>query len=128
MLTNQARQPGYSNTVVAAAPPTSGGGQGNTSLYATGGVGTAPAKWTEYGILRRTAYHEADGRPVYALVNATGRTIIYATPLPNLTLEPYLGHQLTLYGPTFYNQNERVNEISVSHVAEPKTAPTPFRY
>jgi len=115
-----AQQPGYPNTVVAAAAPAAMA-QGNASLYApanaAAGVGVAAAKWSDYGELRRTAFHEADGRPVYALVDAQGHTRIYATPLPNLSLEPYLGRRLALYGPTSYNQVERVNEMTVSHVA-----------
>jgi len=110
-----AQQAVYPSTVVAAAAPAGG----NTALYAGGSAATfiAAAKWSDYGELRRTAFREADGRPVYALVDAQGHTRIYATPLPNLSLEPYLGRHLSLYGPTFYNQNERVNEMTVSHVA-----------
>lgn len=106
---------GYPNTVVAGAAPAGG----NTALYA----GTAaspystPPKWTDYGVLQRTAFSEADGRPVYRLEDDKGRILTYATPLPNLTLEPYVGRKLTLYGPSYYNQSIRLNEVMVSHVA-----------
>jgi hypothetical protein len=82
------------------------------------GVTASGARWSSYGELRRTAFKEADGRPVYALVDSQGRAPLYATPLPNLSLEPYVGRRLTLYGPMSYHGDPclRVDMMTVSHV------------
>ncbi len=103
------------STVVAAAAPAGA----NTAQYSgpAGSPYSTSPKWTEYGVLQRTAFSEGDGRPVYRLEDDRGRVLTYATPLPNLSLEPYVGRKLTLYGPSYYNQSIRVNEVTVSHVA-----------
>jgi hypothetical protein len=104
------------SSVIAAAAPAGG----SSSLYAGTAATTAPyaapAKWTDYGTLRRTAYQEADGRPVYALEDTRGNVLTYATPAPGKQLEMYVGQKLTLYGPSFYNQNIRKNEITATFV------------
>jgi hypothetical protein len=109
-----AAPPSNPSTVVTAAAPAGG----NTSLYASGGAPaySSPAKWTDYGVLCRTAFFEADGRPVYRLEDDRGRTLVYATPAPKMTLEKYVGQKLTIYGPGFYNQNIRVNEVTACFV------------
>ena len=66
--------------------------------------------------LRRTAYQEADGRPVYALEDTRGHVLTYATPAPGKQLETYVGQKLTLFGPSYYNQNIRKNEITATFV------------
>jgi hypothetical protein len=120
--------PGGVTPAAAAAPATA---PGNTALYRTGATattGASTAKWSAYGTLRRTGYREADGRSVYALEDDAGHTLVYAAPLPNLTLEPYLGHRLTLYGPVFYNPVIRLDEVTVSHVYEAKQQQRAYQY
>jgi hypothetical protein len=106
--------------MVASLPPPSAAG--STSLYNTGNVAggqsaLGTARWSEYGELRRTAFREADGRPVYALVDRQGRPALYATPLASFSLEPYVGRRLCMYGPINYNPTERCQVMTVSHVA-----------
>jgi hypothetical protein len=137
LLANLPASPGAAQTpghpANAATPATTGGpaaapggtGQanpGNTSLYANQAPAGPPAaaRWSEYGELRRTAFREPDGRQVYALVDSRGRSLLYATPLPNFSLESYVGQQLALYGPITYHRDDpclRADIMTVSHVA-----------
>jgi uncharacterized protein YraI len=117
-----AQQPGYPGNALAGVNIGGNAGAGSTSLYNTGNQaggqpGLGAAKWSDYGELRRTAFREADGRPVYALVDKQGRPALYATPLNNLSLEPYVGRRLSMYGPMTYNPTERCQVMTVSHVA-----------
>jgi hypothetical protein len=135
------QQPGHPNNVGAwtdpsgriVAMPVAAAAQGNggtTSLYNTGNPSTGPAstasgaaQWSQWGQLRRTAFKEADGRPVYALVDPQGRSQLYATSLPNYTLESYVGCPVCLYGTITYRQDDRnlrANVMTVYHVSVDK--------
>jgi hypothetical protein len=120
--------PGHPGNVVATANIGGPGAAGTMSLYATANgaaaqpsiTGTA-AHWTDfYGELRRTAFRETDGRQVYALVDAQGRSRMYAVALPNFSLDTYVGRRVALYGPVAYHQDDpclRADIMTVSHVA-----------
>jgi hypothetical protein len=129
MIASLPQRPAAGGVMPAAAAAPTTAAPGNTALYRTGAAaGASTAKWSSYGTLRRTGYREADGRPVYALEDDAGHTLVYAAPLPNLTLEPYLGHRLTLYGPVFYNPVIRLDEVTVSHVYEAKQQQRSYQY
>jgi hypothetical protein len=122
-----AQLPGHPNNVAVSPAGPTAQAPGQTSLYATGNAAApqaAPAqgtwRWSQYGVLRRTAYQEPDGRPVYALDDAQGRPLLYATPMPNHSLEQYKGRRLALWGSVAYNQNDpclRTDVMTVSSVA-----------
>jgi hypothetical protein len=91
---------------------------GNTAMYASNGA-TGAADWSKWGFLRKTAYKQ-DGQPLYRLEDERGSPLGYAMAAPSLTLEPYVGQFMTMYGPTAYWSNDsslRSNYMVVSRVS-----------
>jgi hypothetical protein len=94
---------GPPNVAIGASKPGAPSTGGNTAMYTTT-TQTAPAQWTKWGTLRRTAFQQ-DGQAMYRLEDDRGSPLGYALAAPGLTLEPYIGRLVTLYGPTAYRSD-----------------------
>jgi hypothetical protein len=116
---NVAASPGYAPGQLVSNPnpqlP-----QQNTTLYNAGAAGLAPAgmKWSSYGVLQKTAF-QIEGKQMYRLLDSQGKPILYASPEPGKTLEPYVGQLVALYGPISYRSDEymRRDFMTVSYIA-----------
>jgi hypothetical protein len=112
-----AGMPGYApgQLVSNSQPP-----QQNTTLYNAGAAGVAPAgmKWSSYGVLQKTAF-QIDGKQMYRLLDTQGKPILYASPEPGKSLEPYVGQLVALYGPSTYRSDDfiRSDFMTVSYIA-----------
>ena len=104
-------QPGYPfNTAQASAPPkltvgmpTSQTSAGSTALYPAST--TAPAQWTAWGTLKKTAMAK-DGQTVF-LPGGLARTPLgYAVPAPGYSLDNYVGQVCCLYGTVAYRSDD----------------------
>jgi hypothetical protein len=108
--------PGYAPGQLVSNPPP----QQNTTLYNAGAAGVAPAgmKWSSYGVLQKTAF-QIDGKQMYRLLDTQGKPILYASPEPGKTLEPYVGQLVALYGPSTYRSDDfiRSDFMTVSYIA-----------
>src|SRR5207244_3878387 len=108
-----AQIPGHPGNVAASPGPAPGqlvsnpNPQQNTTLYNAGAAGVAPAgmKWSSYGVLQKTAF-QIEGKQMYRLVDPQGKAILYASPEPGKTLEPYVGQLVALYGPSAYRSDD----------------------
>jgi SH3-like domain-containing protein len=119
----------YSTAAQGGAPPkvvlgSTVSGQGTTTAAYSlssqqGPVGAA--KWSIWGTLRPTAYKQPDGQPLYKIVDERGTPKEYAVAAAGLTLEPYVGQTVCVYGAPTYRSDDylRVNYTIVSHVALP---------
>jgi hypothetical protein len=127
-------QPGYPTTVA-----TVGGGprvvlgssntagqltstSNNTALYANSTAATGTAAWTKWGRLRKTSFTAKDGQAFYRIEDDRGTPLAYAVPAAGLTLEPYLGQMVCLYGVTSYQSGDNAMRNSytiVSNLALP---------
>jgi hypothetical protein len=76
---------------------------GNAALYAAP-TATGPAQWSKWGTLRRTQFN-INGQATYRLEDQRGASLGYAVAAPGLTLEPYVGRLVCLYGPTAYRSD-----------------------
>jgi hypothetical protein len=85
---------------VAAAAPAGQRGQ-TTSLYSNSAVPSVAAQWSSAGRLRMAAF-QMDGKQVYVLENGQGQPLLYATAYPGVSLDPYIGRTVFLYGPQEY--------------------------
>ena len=55
---------------------------------------------------------------VYTVVDAQGRSLLYAVSIPNHSLEKYVGQRVALYGLVSYHQDDpRTDVMTVSWVA-----------
>jgi hypothetical protein len=81
---------------------------------------TYPKQWSEYGTLQTTTFTR-DGQPMYVLLNAQGRTLLYVTSQAGTSLKGYIGRTVSLYGPLVYRPDEFVKTpyMVASHVAMP---------
>jgi uncharacterized protein YgiM (DUF1202 family) len=104
-------QPGYPfNTAQGSAPPkltvgtpTSQTSTGNTALYPVST--TAPAKWTDWGTLKKTAMAK-DGQTVFRLEDTHGTPLGYAVAAPGYSLDSYVGQVCCLYGTVAYRSDD----------------------
>jgi hypothetical protein len=119
------QQPGYPNATPASAVKVQLGGNttpaqatgGNTALYT--GAPAGAAQWSKWGTLRKTAFQN-QGQSMYRLEDERGTPLGYAVAAPGLTLEPYVGKMVCLYGTTAYsNEAMRGNYTIVSQLALP---------
>jgi hypothetical protein len=135
------QMPGNPNNVAAApnSPPTrlvsqQGASGQNTTLYnahppaapkPTLVPGQAQVKWSSWGTLRKAAFKDESGRPMYVLTDAKGYPLLYAVPEPGKTLDPYVDKMVALYGSAVYRSDEYIrNEfMTVSFVAPPQGPP-----
>jgi hypothetical protein len=93
----------------------------NTALYTTAGQPAGPAQWTRWGNLKKTALGRVD-QPMYRLEDDRGTPLGYAVAGPGLTLEPYVGQLVCLYGATAYRSDDvamRGNYTIVTQLALP---------
>jgi hypothetical protein len=127
-----AQQPGYpystasqqGGTAVKVSLGTNIAGQGATGTTASYST-TAPqpaaggARWSVWGKLQRTAYKQ-DGLPMYKIVDDRGETKEWAVAANGLTLEPYVGQVITVYGTPTYRSDDylRVNYTIVTHLSQ----------
>jgi SH3-like domain-containing protein len=90
-----------------------------TSLYNSQPGTPSGPQWSSWGRLTKTTFQK-DGRPMYVLVDAKGNPLVYATTLPNMTLESYVNRSVCLYGQINYSSDQywRNNYMLVSHVAQ----------
>lgn len=100
---------------VAPAPPAQ-----STSLYASANQPATPPQWSAWGMLRRTAI-SPDNQPLYALEDRQGKFLTYVTTSPGVSLQPYLGQTICVYGTVHYRSDGylRTNYMVASHVALP---------
>jgi hypothetical protein len=83
------------------------------------------ARWSVWGKLQKTAYNK-DGLPVFKVVDERGLPKEYAIAAVGLTLEPYVGQVVSVYGvPTYLTSDEvlRNTLFVVSHLALPPNQP-----
>jgi hypothetical protein len=75
-------------------------------------------QWSTWGSLRKAPFQK-DGRPVYSLDDSKGQVLMYATAPPGMTLDPYVGRMMTLYGNvSYWNESAtRAYGMTVSQVA-----------
>jgi hypothetical protein len=75
-------------------------------------------QWYEGGWLVRTAlFTEEDHRPIYRYVPLSGHTWAYVTAGPNVGLEPFVNHIVTLYGTMQYHRIMRYWYLDAQQVA-----------
>lgn len=81
---------------------------------------SAPA-WSKWGILRRTSFRHGNGQPMYVLTDSRGNPLTYAVTTPDMTLEPYVGRQICLFGKRGYRSDRyfRNHYVMVTTVALP---------
>ncbi len=77
------------------------------------------AEWSTYGRLRDTKLPNDNGLPLYALEDGRGGLPIYITTVPGKSLQTYLGRWVSVYGPTMYRPDVRMQYVVASHVAVP---------
>jgi hypothetical protein len=109
--------------LTGAMPASGGAATGTTAAYAAGNQpGASSARWGKWGKLQMTPYRQ-DNLPLYKLVDDRGATIQYAVAGPGLTLDPYIGKTVCLFGTTAYMSGSdtylRDNYTIVSHLALP---------
>lgn len=105
-----AQSPAAAPPVRLAAPVTGTSfsgqtGQGDPALSGSSGPGRL-----------RVAGRSIGSQRLYVLENARGIPVVYAAPQGNLNLEPYVGRNVELYGPTYYQGSLRANYMSVMRV------------
>jgi len=107
------QQPGYPGST-GSSPTISVGtiapgpsNAGSTALYSSAPQ-TSPAQWTKWGTLRRFNISSSNGQPFYRLEDERGGPLGYAIAAPGLTLEPYVGKFVILYGETAYRADDVV--------------------
>ncbi|HYV39164.1 MAG TPA: hypothetical protein VE988_25985 [Gemmataceae bacterium] len=118
------QQPGFPNYNASTAPGVNIGGGvtpgqttgGNTALYNATNV-SSDATWTKWGTLRKTTYQK-DGLPMYRLDDEKGAPIGYALAAAGLTLEPYVGKVVCLYGPTAYRSDDAALRVNYTIVRQ----------
>lgn len=95
------------------------GSAGTTAAYVPNGQPAAP-KWSSWGKLQKTAIKLADGTPIYRIADDRGN-FSYTVPGQGLTLEPYVGRTVSVYGPTPYGSGDyfRDNYTVASYLALP---------
>jgi hypothetical protein len=99
--------------------------QQNTVLY-NNSVAAAPAapaappgmRYSGWGVLQRTSFQK-DGQSMYKLIDPQQKLLLYASPEPGKTLEPYVGQMVNLYGTVAYRSDEfiRMDFMTVYYVA-----------
>jgi hypothetical protein len=67
------------------------------------------------GFLSRAGF-PMDGKPLYRLESSAGQLRLYVTAQPGLNLEPYVHHNVELYGPTVYHGALKTNYMVVERV------------
>jgi hypothetical protein len=93
----------------------------STAMYASPTATSAP-QWSKWGTLRKTAYQLKDGHVMFRLEDRDGSSLGYAVAAPGLTLEPYVGQYVCLYGVTAYRSDDtsmRTHYVIVSQLARP---------
>jgi hypothetical protein len=78
----------------------------------------APA-WSTYGRLRDTTLKSENGQSIYGLEDAQGKILTYITTNPGKSLQAYIGRTISVYGPTIYRPDVRMQYVVASHVAVP---------
>jgi hypothetical protein len=78
----------------------------------------APA-WSTYGRLRDTTLKSENGQSIYGLEDAQGKILTYITTNPGKSLQEYIGRTISVYGPTVYRPDVRMQYVVASHVALP---------
>lgn len=74
-----------------------------------------PPQWSPPGYLRHAAL-KVEARPTYALESSEGMLRLYVCPGPGMNLEPYVGRNVTVYGPAVYSGELRTNYMLVNQV------------
>jgi hypothetical protein len=118
----QAPAPAGSTVRLAAPPGTTPAGTGPD--YASPGVpGTLTARGSPAGNLPasgpgrlRRAGRTVEYQRTYVLEDAQGLPMLYVTPQPGIDLEPYVEHQVELFGQTAYRGDIRAYYMTVSRV------------
>jgi uncharacterized protein YgiM (DUF1202 family) len=98
-----------------------------TSLSPTNPNSVTPASlvtlqaptWSSYGRLRDTTLKSDSGQPVYSLEDAQGKVQTYITTTAGKSLQSYIGRTISVFGPTLYRPDVRMQYVVASHVAVP---------
>lgn len=77
------------------------------------------AEWSVYGRLAETKLASDNGQPLYTLDDGRGGLPVYVTVVPGKSLQSYIGRWVSVYGPTMYRPEPRMQYIVASHVAVP---------
>jgi hypothetical protein len=77
------------------------------------------AEWSVYGRLGETKLLSDNGQPLYTLDDGRGGLPTYVTVVPGKSLQSYVGRWVSVYGPTMYRPEPRMQYIVASHVAVP---------
>ena len=56
---------------------------------------------------------------IYGLEDAQGKILTYITTNPGKSLQAYIGRTISVYGPTMYRPDVRMQYVVASHVAVP---------
>ena len=75
--------------------------------------------WSTYGRLRDTTLKSENGQSIYGLEDAQGKILTYITTNPGKSLQAYIGRTISVYGPTMYRPDVRMQYVVASHVAVP---------
>jgi hypothetical protein len=81
---------------------------------------SAPARWSEYGILRKSSCRK-DGNPMYVLLGRRGEVVLYASAANGASLEPYVNRVVSLYGRLTYSTDPmwRNYVMNATHITVP---------
>ena len=88
---------------------------------ASNGLTTQPPQWSQWGKLRRTAFKNEAGQPMFVLEDRQGRPILYVTTTPGTSLSGHVEQTVCLYGAISYRSDgyQRTYYMTASHVATP---------
>jgi uncharacterized protein YgiM (DUF1202 family) len=75
--------------------------------------------WSTYGRLRDTSLKSENGLPIYSLEDTQGKVLTYITTNPGKSLQAYIGRTISVFGPTMYRPDVRMQYVVASHVAVP---------
>jgi hypothetical protein len=99
------------NTSVRLSAPTTQSSAGSSAIV----------QWYEPGYLSRTVLVDRDGRPLYRIEpnSARGASMdrwAYVSAAPGVSLEPYVGHDVALYGQMIYRTDLRYYHLTAMQV------------
>jgi hypothetical protein len=121
-----------SNTMPAAAPPPSNRvysqyGPAPTNFAPLPGTGAAAApllpssptgpaaQWSGPGRLYRTSF-ALNGQVAYGLLSSRNQVLLYITPPPGQSLDPYAERNVNVYGPVLYHGELRKHHMTAQQV------------
>jgi hypothetical protein len=74
------------------------------------------AAWSQWGVLRNSDFM-LDGKRTFRLEDQQGKLLYYAVADAGKKLEPYLGRNACLYGPTFHDWQQGVDYVVMTQLS-----------